>query len=337
MSSIAWLLVSLGVILVGAEVFVNGVEWLGKRLNLSEGAVGSVLAAVGTALPETLIPIIAIVFSPGEAGHEIGIGAILGAPLMLSTLAMFVTGAAVVIFRRRRVHGAKVVADYSTMSRDLGFFVIVYAVAVLTGLIPPGFRNIQLIIAGSLVIAYCWYVFVLVREERDIEGDDVLPKCYFAPRKENPSLMVILLQVVVALGFIIVGASLFVDSVSSIAVLYGVPAFVLALIITPVATELPEKFNSVIWVSREKDTLALGNITGAMVFQSSLIPAIGIILTDWQLTTGALLAALIAIVSAGFLYWEIKTKKHITAPMLLLGGAFYLLFILGVIEGFISW
>lgn len=62
MSSIAWLLISLGVILVGAEIFVNGIEWLGKRLNLSEGAVGSVLAAVGTALPETLIPIIAIVF-----------------------------------------------------------------------------------------------------------------------------------------------------------------------------------------------------------------------------------------------------------------------------------
>jgi len=49
----------------------------GKKLDLSEGAVGSVLAAVGTALPETLIPIIAIVFAGDAAGHEIGIGAIL--------------------------------------------------------------------------------------------------------------------------------------------------------------------------------------------------------------------------------------------------------------------
>lgn len=337
MSDIAWLLISLGVILVGAEVFVNGIEWLGKKLNLSEGAVGSVLAAVGTALPETLIPIIAIVFSGGSAGHEIGIGAILGAPLMLSTLAMFVTGIAVVAFQRRRVHGAKVVADYSTMSRDLAFFVVVYGVAVATGLIPPAYRSIQLVIAALLVISYFWYVLVLVREERDMEADHEMPKCYFAPRQNNPPLLRILVQVLVALGLIIMGANLFVDSVSNLAALYGVPAFVLALIITPIATELPEKFNSIIWVSREKDTLALGNITGAMVFQSSLIPAIGIALTEWQLTAGALLAALIALASAGLLYWELRAKKHISALMLLLGGAFYLLFILGVIEGFISW
>jgi len=122
MSSVGILLLSLGIVLVGAEVFVNGIEWLGKKLNLSEGAVGSVLAAVGTALPETMIPLIAILFAHGKTGHEIGIGAILGAPLMLSTLAMFVTGLAVLVFSRRRYHGSKVLADYSTMKRDLGFF-----------------------------------------------------------------------------------------------------------------------------------------------------------------------------------------------------------------------
>jgi cation:H+ antiporter len=141
--SIAILVISLGIILLGAEVFVNGIEWLGKKLNLSEGAVGSVLAAVGTALPETLIPIIAIVFSDAAQGHEIGIGAILGAPLMLATLAMCVTGIAVVIFRRRRAFGVKVVADYYSMSRDLGFFILVYAAAVLAGLIPPHYRAWQ--------------------------------------------------------------------------------------------------------------------------------------------------------------------------------------------------
>ena len=75
----------LALILLAAEFFTNGVEWLGKKLNLSEGAVGSVLAAVGTALPESIIPIIAILFSPDASSHEIGIGAILGAPFMLAT------------------------------------------------------------------------------------------------------------------------------------------------------------------------------------------------------------------------------------------------------------
>ena len=94
------LVIALIVILIGAELFTNGIEWVGRKLDLAEGAVGSVLAAVGTALPETMIPIIAILFAGGgAASHAVGIGAILGAPFMLSTLAMFVTGMGVLAFR----------------------------------------------------------------------------------------------------------------------------------------------------------------------------------------------------------------------------------------------
>lgn len=336
MTSIALLIISLGIILIAAEVFVNGIEWLGHKLNLSEGAVGSVLAAVGTALPETIIPIIAIVFSTGDSGHEIGIGAILGAPLMLATLAMFVSGVAVLIFKNRRTKGAAVVADYSTMSRDLSFFLVIYAVAILTGAIPPKFRIVQLVIAALMVIAYVYYVYVLLSEERDIDGEHELPRFYLARNNNSPPLKLIIFQVFIALGLIVWGANLFVGAITTIAVMYGVPAFVLALIITPIATELPEKFNSVIWISREKDTLALGNITGAMVFQSSLIPAIGIFLTSWQLTSGAFVSGILALMSAGLIYYELRKKKHISAGILLLGGIFYLAFILLVVGGIIS-
>ena len=96
------LVIAFLVILLGAELFTNGIEWFGHRLNLAEGAVGSVLAAVATAMPETLIPVIAILGpvlsgADPEASHAIGVGAILGAPFMLSTLAMFVTGVAVIL------------------------------------------------------------------------------------------------------------------------------------------------------------------------------------------------------------------------------------------------
>lgn len=335
MKSIAILIISLGVILVGAEVFVNGIEWLGKKLNLSEGAVGSVLAAVGTALPETLIPVIALIFGGGEHGTEIGIGAILGAPLMLSTLAMFVTGMAVLVFSRRRNAGTKVLADYSSMSRDLGFFIIVFTVAVLTGILPPELRHWQITIACFMLFSYLWYVVSTVTEERDISGDTDIPPLYLAKREKSPALLVILLQIAIALAFVIGGADLFVVSTTEVATIYGVPAFVLALIIAPVATELPEKFNSVIWISREKDTLALGNITGAMVFQSSVIPAIGIFLTDWQLTGGAFIAAILALLSASAMYIELMKKKHISAGVLLGGGIFYGIFLISVFEGII--
>ena len=145
-----------------------------------------------------------------------------------------------------------------------------------------------------------------------------------------------LLVIIIALALIIIGADVFVDSVSYVANLLNIPAFVLAIIITPIATELPEKFNSVIWISREKDTLALGNITGAMMFQASILPAIGILLTDWSLTSsGTFLSALIAIISATLLYGELRTKKHMTVKMLLTCGIFYLLFLILVFAGII--
>ncbi|MDD2620228.1 MAG: sodium:calcium antiporter [Syntrophomonadaceae bacterium] len=335
MNSIAFLILSLGIILLGAEVFVNGIEWLGKKLNLSEGAVGSVLAAVGTALPETIVPIIAIVFGAGKEGHAIGIGAILGAPLMLSTLAMFVTGMAVVAFNRRRRHGMHVKVDYSSMSRDLGFFMILFTAAVITGTMPPALRHWQLIIAGFMILSYFWYVYIMLSEERDLDSEHELPPCYFARKKKSPALAIIIMQVLTALVLIIFGANLFVGAVQEIAILYGIPAFVLALIITPIATELPEKFNSIIWISREKDSLAIGNITGAMVFQSSMIPALGIFLTDWQLSGGAFIAAILALAASALLYIELLRKKHITATSLLLSGVFYVVFLVAVFEGII--
>ena len=124
---ILMLVISLIVILIAAELFVNGIEWLGKLLKLSEGAVGSVLAAVGTALPETLIPIIALISGQAADSEEIGIGAILGAPLMLSTLTMFVTGCAVIAFKHKRKHKDKVVVHYDTVSRDLKFFIVSFS------------------------------------------------------------------------------------------------------------------------------------------------------------------------------------------------------------------
>src|SRR5688572_30044543 len=125
--------IALVVILAAAELFTNGIEWFGHKLNLAEGAVGSVLAAVGTALPETMIPLVAILFATSGdhgTGHEIGVGAILGAPFMLSTLAMFVTGLGVVGWARRRRTGRVMPVDTKVLGMDIRYFFVAYAIAI---------------------------------------------------------------------------------------------------------------------------------------------------------------------------------------------------------------
>jgi cation:H+ antiporter len=153
------LVVSLAVILVAAELFTNGIEWLGHRLNLAEGAVGSVLAAVATAMPETLIPVIAILGpvisgSPSETSHAIGLGAILGAPFMLSTLAMFVTGLAIVIFARRGRRGTEMRVNVTILGRDVGFFIVGYAIAIGTAFLPEPLGWLKIVAAVGLLVLY---------------------------------------------------------------------------------------------------------------------------------------------------------------------------------------
>ena len=154
---IVLLIGSLAIILVAAELFTNGIEWFGHRLNLAEGAVGSVLAAVATAMPETLIPVIAIVgpaiFGGGSPNSaEIGVGAILGAPFMLSTLAMFVTGLAIVIFSRNGRRGTQMAINVRVLGRDVIFFLVAYAIAIASAFLPPDLRVGRWAIAIGLVI-----------------------------------------------------------------------------------------------------------------------------------------------------------------------------------------
>jgi cation:H+ antiporter len=325
------LIVSLAVILSGCELFCNGVEWFGRKLNLGEGAVGSVLAAVGTALPETVIPLIAILIQRGDAGKEIGIGAIMGAPFMLSTLAIFVCGVSVIIFALAKKRSFKVRFNKTIMRRDLLYFLCTYTVALVVGVLGGVFDErymapIRYTIAVLLLVGYVFYVRQTMKSEGDLEGD--CKALYFHRTAESPQLLRVILQIVVALICIIFGADLFVKELTSVAEVAGIPALVISLLLTPVATELPEKFNSVIWMKHKKDTLALGNITGAMVFQSTFPVAIGMAFTDWKLWGGgdwhAAVAAGVALFSGLLLYSRLRfTKKGFGIGSLLFGGLLY--------------
>jgi cation:H+ antiporter len=119
------------------------------------------------------------------------------------------------------------------------------------------------------------------------------------------------------------GAKLFVDAVGDIGASAGLSPLAFSLLVAPLATELPEKFNSVLWIRRGKDTLAMGNMTGAMVFQSSFPVTIGLLLTPWELAHEALVAAVIALAAGSVLYATLRIRGRLTAPLLLVQGVFY--------------
>jgi cation:H+ antiporter len=332
---IVLVVLSLVDILIAAELFTNAVEWFGNRLGLATGVTGSVLAAIGTALPETMIPLIAILVVGSADAEEIGIGAILGAPFLLSTAAFSVTGLGVMAFAYRRANGKDLRLDASVIRRDLGYFIVVYLFAIGVTFLPGGtVKHMTAILLLGLYGLYLYRTFSDNGGSEIEEGEADLQALrvhrLFGGVGE-PAMALILLQIAGALAMIIGGAQLFVTNLETIATDLGVPALALALIIAPLATELPEKFNSILWVRQGKDTLAMGNISGAMVFQSCIPVAIGVSFTEWKLTDTALISAGIALFSTALVYTSIWRQGYLSAGVLARAGLLWAVFVVFVI------
>jgi cation:H+ antiporter len=295
-------------ILAGARLFTNAVEWAGHRLSLGEGAVGGLLAAVSTALPESIIPIVAIVKGDPHA-EEVAVGAIIGAPFMLATLALAIVGVSAFLFSSRREQGRTLTAHRPTVRRDLGFFVGLLAAALALGAIGPG--ALGLAAAALFLAAYAVYVRRSLAHGGDVQDVDELEALAADPTKHDPpSNWMIGAQFIGSLALIIGGAHVFVDELLALAEQLDASPLVLALLLAPLATELPEKANSVLWIRDGKDTLALGNVTGAMVFQSTVPVAIGLAVTSWDLEAHALLAGTLALAGGLVAVWTLHVRRR---------------------------
>jgi cation:H+ antiporter len=300
------LAVSFAVILAGAILFTNAVEWAGHRLEIGEGATGSILAAVGTAMPETLIPIVAII-GGAEGSEDVAIGAIVGAPFLLATIAMALVGISALIYRGRRPQGTNLKADAETLDRDLLFFLVFFAAGIAIGLGAP--EALQVPLALGFVLAYTVYVRNTLRGGGEVQHPETIGPLYLdrTPGNEPPTPL-IWIQFATGLACIVGGAHLFVEELLKVASGLGIEPLVLSLVLAPLATELPEKANSFFWVREGKDTLALGNITGAMVFQSTIPIAVGLLLTEWELGRFAVVSGALGLAGGVIAYWALRRR-----------------------------
>ncbi len=292
------------IILIAAEVFVNALEHLGEKLNISEGVTGSLFAAIGTALPETLVPLLAIFAGTTNAAvnQEIGVGAILGAPLMLSTLSLSLLSFAVLA--KRGVAGTYT-PERTGLTRDLNFFLMAFSLACVAMFVPHTNSAMRATLSFGMVFIYFIYIMMTLRASAELVEDGhgtEAESAMFLSRIGIPTnTITIMVQLLLGLGLLVLGAEGFIHGIQQAAPILGITALMLSLMIVPIATELPEKVNSILWVRRNKDTLAFGNITGAMVFQGTLLPAIGISLTPWTPQPAVFLGIVITLIAAMWL------------------------------------
>ena len=197
--------------------------------------------------------------------------------------------------------------DIRVMAMDVRYFFLAYALAIAAALVPGDLRLLRYVAVIALLGLYANYVRRHFESDHSVDAADLAPLRFqradrrpYRDPSGAPRLRIVSLQVLVALAMIVIGAAVFVDGVQRVSLDFGLDAALLALVIAPIATELPEKFNSLIWVRQGKDTLAMGNITGAMVFQSCIPTAIAIVLASDAWTISG--ANLLTFASAGIAF-----------------------------------
>lgn len=298
--SFALLIGSAAVIYLACESFVNGVEWMGHRLSLSQTATGTILAAFGTALPESVVTLVATAFGKTDAQRELGVGAALGGPLALATIAYGVVGIALLANhkRLRRTANPIVQVDGRRLSRDQLWFLAIFVVKITLGLILFRYKPLLGFVFLGL---YGLYVWSELREEAESHEGEREP-LKIRPRHSDPHLGWALVQVGMALIVIFVASRTFVAQLDHVGPWLGMSPQLTALLLSPIATELPETMNALIWVRQGKERLALANISGAMMIQATVPTAFGLFFTPWLLGRELVIAAVVTMIAVVLLF-----------------------------------
>jgi cation:H+ antiporter len=322
-------LLSAGAIYLACEYFVNGVEWFGQKLNLGATATGTILAAFGTALPESAVTFVAVILGKTPEQKDIGVGAALGGPLVLATIAYAVVGVALWMNRRRLQRADTTVrVEHARLSRDQAWFLAIFVVKCSLGLIAFAFKPW---LGVLFLAAYGLYVWRELKSDDTAPEEEVLEPLKLQPKATNPSLWWVSVQTVLALVVIAIASHTFVKQIEAIGVALQLSPHLVALVLSPVATELPETMNALIWVRQGKERLALANISGAMMIQATIPSSLALFATPWLFDAPLMVAGVLTGAAIVYLWWLFR-RGRVDARWLVPVGLLY-----GVFAAYIAW
>ena len=316
MSDALQFLGTLLLLVIASDAFANAVEWIGASYGLTRSAVGAVVAAVGSCLPETMVALIAFLLLRDARSVEVGTGAVIGAPLLLSTLVLSLLGISAYAFGKQRNVAASVQPTLFGLALFVGTFALVIGASFATA------RAAHVGAGIAALMAYAGYLLYHMRTGAQ-EGYETPPPLRFAPASKRPDAHLVILQLFIATAVTVLAARWFIGTVTALAADFRVSALLISLVLSPIATELPEVISLLIWTQRDIDDLAVGNVLGAMMFQASVASALGLFMTPWHLDATSYRAAIATLVVSVFLFISTALRRKLEVVPLVLCGLGY--------------
>jgi cation:H+ antiporter len=264
----------------------------------------------------------------------------MGGPLALATVAYGVTGLVMWSQRRARVRvpaggallerpaeplgerPADQLGDTRKLARDQTWFLVIFVVKVALGLVAFAIKPW---LGVLFFAAYAIYFWRELRADDEAHGGHDLEPLKLQRRRPEPATWAVVLQTLLTLGVIFAASQLFVHQLDVIGPMIGLPAAVTALLLSPIATELPETMNAIIWVRQGKTRLALANISGAMMIQATVPSGLGLLFTPWRFDHALLASGVVTMAAIGYLLVLLRLGR-LNARTLTVAAAFYALF-----------
>lgn len=318
---IFWLLLGLGLILVGANALTDGASAIARRFGLSDLVVGLTVVAFGTSAPELAISILAAI----DGSAPLAIGNVVGSNIFNILMIIGITALV-----------RPIVIQRSVMSLEIPMVILSSLILLMlgnSGWLDGTGVNIVSRLSGLflliLFLLFMRYTFASAKNPEVEAPADTDAK----PAAKPMGIWRAIIYVIAGLAALIWGGDKFVDGASGIASALGVSEAVIGLTIVAAGTSLPELATSIVAAVKGKPAMAVGNVIGSNIFNVLMVLGAAAVITP--LPFGAIgnldLLTLLGASLAFWLFgWFFKTRTITRAEGALLTAG-YVAYILALL------
>ncbi len=252
-----FLFIGLALLVFGAEIVVRGSVSLGKKLNVSLFAIGIVIVAGGTSLPELASAINAVV----NNHTDLAVGAVIGSNIANLILIMAATSffAPIDKINQNQINQAWMNIALALMLILMSFFLIPF--------------NLYFGLLAVLVLIIIMFFQV---KKGVVDVTDV-------SEKSDYSTLVSIIFIILGIFLLVYGSDLFVNSAIEIANILKIPEAIIGISLVAFGTSLPELAVGILSAIKRKVDFALGNVLGSNIYNVLGVLGISSFFSDFKI------------------------------------------------------
>ena len=235
-----FLIIGLTLLIFGAELIIRGSVSFGRRLKVSLFAIGVVIVAGGTSLPELASSINAVLIDHAD----LAIGAVVGSNIANLILVMAATSFLIPIsnINQNQINQAWINIGLAIILIFMSYFILSFNY-----------------LFGILSICLLFLIMFMQIKQGSLDVSEV-------EEKGDYSLLISIIFIVGGIILLIYGSDLFVDSAINIANRLNIPEAVIGVSLVAFGTSLPELVVGILSAIRRKVDFALGNVLGSNIY-----------------------------------------------------------------------